>query len=286
MELQEDQILETELEQEIVEPPDTEPKDESTPEEIAEAQRMGWLPKESFKGDASKWRPAKEFVERGKQELPILRERYKKLDSALEQSNKKLDELQKGMKGFVEFTRSAAKREYDQTLAELTAKKDEAFDAGDKDAFLEADKEIAKLEKPAEQPKEQQASADPPAEFKEWYDANTWYQTDKDLQQKADTLAVVLREEGRLKTGEPLLGIPLLKAVREEMERRYPEKFSNPNRERAAAVGGAGGNQTNMGGKKGKSFADLPAEAKRECNYFVTNGLGTKDEYLRDYDWS
>ena len=46
-----------------------EPKVESTPpvenNYEAEAREQGWKPKEGYEGDPEKWRPAKEFVERG-----------------------------------------------------------------------------------------------------------------------------------------------------------------------------------------------------------------------------
>ena len=258
---------------------DDESKDESTPEEISRAQRMGWIPKETFKGDVAKWRPAKDFLARGEQELPILRERYKKVDSALEKTQTELAEIKRNMNEFVTFTRSAAQREADKRIEKLNAVKDEAFDAGDKEAFNAADKEIQKLEteKPTAQPTNQLA----PAEIQSWFDANPWYQADKELQSYADSMG------DHFKRTKGLIGPPLLEEVRKAVESAYPAKFENPARNHAAAVGAAGGNGTGAaGGKKGRSFNDLPNEAKLTCNNWVRNGLGTKEEYLKFYDWS
>jgi len=247
-----------------------EPKDESTPEEIARAQRMGWIPKDQFKGDEKKWRPAKDFLEVGEQLLPILRERNKKLDTDL-------SEIKKNMGEFVAFTRAAAKREYEAKLTELEAKKDEAFDSGDKEAFLEADKEIAKLEKPVEA--ETKPKLDP--DVQSWFDQNGWYKKDKELQSYADSMG------DHFKRVNVKGGIELLDYVRQEVEKRFPARFDNPNRHNPPNVGDAGGNLTGgPGGGKKHSFNDLPNEAKTACNNWIRNGLGTREEYLKDYDWS
>jgi hypothetical protein len=62
--------------------------------------------------------------------------------------------------------------------------------------------------------------------FASWFEANPWYHEDKGMQKVADRLAETLRDEAEVKTGKPLLGVLLLKAVREEIEKRFPEKFS------------------------------------------------------------
>jgi len=250
-----------------------------TPEDVDRARRMGWIPKESFKGDPGKWRPASEFLKRGDEELPIARERLRKLDQ-------KLNDIQSNMSEFVKFTRAAAQREADAKIAELQAAKDEAFDKGDKEAFLDADKALKEIEtKPVET--KEKVKAEPPPEIQNWFDANPWYQSDKKMQAYADHIADFIKRETELDTGAPLLGTPLLERVRQEVERKFPDKFSNPNRQRPGAVGSAGGNLTDhAGGKKGKSFHDLPREAQVTCNNWVSQGLGTKEEYLKFYDWS
>jgi len=282
-----DELENQELEQEPITPVDEpiqEPTD--TPEDIARAQRMGWIPKDQFKGDVSKWRPAKDFLEIGEQILPILRERNIKLDGALEKTQAELSEIKKGQQEFIKYTREQAKREYELKLSELQAKKDEAFDAGDKEAFLETEKQIAKLEKPPDAPKPDTATGIIP-ELQPWFDRNShWYGKDKFLTQQADIIVDAIRLEVEEETGKPFSGEPLLEKVRERLEQLYPKRFDNPARQHAAPVGGAGGNPTGGSGNKGKSFANLPREAQELCNNMVKNGYMTREEYLRDYDWS
>ncbi len=65
------------------------------------------------------------------------------------------------------------------------------------------------------------------------------------------------------------------------MKQKFPEKFGNPRRSRPSPVEGA----TSAGGKqkKGKSYDDLPPEAKSTCDRYVEQGLMKKDEYVKEY---
>jgi hypothetical protein len=261
---------------------------EDLPEDVDRARRMGWIPKESFKGDPAKWRPAKEFLARGEQELPILRERYKKVDTALEKTQAELKAIKNNMDEFVKFTRAAAQRESEARIAELEAAKDDAFDKGDKEAFIEADKALKEIEtKKPETPTPTDVPAMTEAEFKTWLTENSWYGKDSDMTDEADLIAEKIKRRTARENGTALVGAPLLEQVVSEIQKRFPEKFTNPNRQRPGAVGSAGGNRTDSpGGKRGKSFSDLPREAQISCNNWVSMGLGTRDEYLKDYDWS
>ncbi len=49
-----------------------------------EARKQGWKPQDEFDGPADKWRPAKEFVDRGNEDPRILRSRVDKLDKLYE----------------------------------------------------------------------------------------------------------------------------------------------------------------------------------------------------------
>ena len=101
------------------------------------------------------------------------------------------------------------------------------------------------------------------------------------MQSFADSIA------DHIKRTKNLIGVPLLDAVRERVEKEFPAKFDNPARHGAPAVGESGGNPTggNRGGGK-RTFDNLPNEAKITCNNWVRNGLGTREEYLKSYDWS
>src|SRR5437660_12303101 len=55
------------------------------------ARRMGWVPKEQWRGDGgAQWMPADEFVRRSEESFPILRERNEKLDQRLSATENEL----------------------------------------------------------------------------------------------------------------------------------------------------------------------------------------------------
>ena len=54
---------------------DTHVAEDATPQPAEtedKARRLGWVPKEEFKGDPENWRSADEFMARGEQLLPIV----------------------------------------------------------------------------------------------------------------------------------------------------------------------------------------------------------------------
>ena len=88
-----------------VEQTSNEPVTETTVDPYeAQAREQGWRPKEEFEGDASKWRPAKEFIERG--------ELFGKIDSM----GKELKETRKALKMLQEHHSKVRETEYANAL--------------------------------------------------------------------------------------------------------------------------------------------------------------------------
>ena len=75
----EEDVQDHELVNELV-PPDTQEDDASIE---ARARNMGWVPENSFRGPPGKWRPAKEFLEHGEENLPVWRERFRNMEGEL-----------------------------------------------------------------------------------------------------------------------------------------------------------------------------------------------------------
>ena len=72
-----------------------------------QAREQGWKPKEEFEGDPEKWRPAKEFVERG--------ELFNKIDSM----GKELKETRKALKMLQEHHAKVKEIEFKRAVEEL-----------------------------------------------------------------------------------------------------------------------------------------------------------------------
>jgi hypothetical protein len=242
----------------------------------AEAAKMGWTPKDQFKGDPAKWRPADEFVERGKNMLPIVQ-------ATVKRQEREIAELRQTTKEFADHLSKTEQRAYDRALLDLKQQRKEALAAGDGDTFEKVDEAIVDLRKEAEAKaaKAAPAKADDDPVYAEWEGRNTWLKDPK-MSAFGTAAANYLRS-----TGETAQGAEFLELVTKEVKAKFPDKFTNPRREAAPAVEGA----APAARKGGKSYADMPADARAACDRMAKNGFGGdekgvakfKADYVKQY---
>jgi hypothetical protein len=240
---------------------------EVSPEIIAKAEKMGWTPKDQFKGDPDKWRPADEFVERGENMLPLLRSQVKRQE-------RQIAELSATVKDFTEHLSKTEKRAYDKALADLKEARAAAIKAGDGETFDKVDDAIADLRdkmKPKEAP--QQDGAIPEKDFNEWLSRNRWAE-----EEEMQDIGVGIRKTLH-KQHPDATPLELLDLVTKEVKRRFPEKFENPRRNTAAAVEGAAPPRKSGG----KTYADLPADARAACDRMARNGYADKPKEMAEF---
>lgn len=244
-----------------------------------EAKNMGWSPKENWRGDPDKWIPADKFVERGKNLLPILQER-------LDRQTQEITELRGTIKQFGDHHKKALQDQKDAAIAQLKKARQEAFENRDAAAFEEADEKLAAARTQGvtdggastngQDPNAQTVFS--PEQYEAWKSENTWYQQDQTLEKYADAVAPFVRD-----TNPHLRGKEFLDAVTKEVMTRHPEKFNNPNRDAPNAVSD-GGSEYKGPSREQKSFVDLPADAKVQCDRFVKEGLyQTREQYVQEY---
>lgn len=241
----------------------------------AEAAKMGWTPKDQFKGDPAKWRPADEFVERGKTLLPIVQASNKRLE-------REVAELKQTTKEFAEHLSKTEQRAYDRAIADLKQQRKEALAAGDGDAFEKVDEAIADLRKEADAKaaKATKAAPDEDPVYVEWESRQTWLK-DPAMAEYGEFAAQKLRGSGETSTGAEFLEL-----VAKKVKAQFPEKFENPRRAAAPSVEGAPSAQR----KGGKSYADMPADARAACDRMAKNGYSDakaqadfKANYVKTY---
>lgn len=233
-----------------------------------EARASGWVPKEEFHGDEHKWVDAGEFVRRA----PL----FQKIDTA----GREIKELRKSLEALKAHHAQVRETEYKRALDELKAAKKEAYIEGDPDALIEIDEKVAAVKDAQARFKQEQAqeaakATDPEVihpEFAAWTKRNTWYNDNKPMRAFADTLGLELRAQGMSPTD-------VLRQVEIKIKEEFPNKFRNPNRDKAAAVEGGG----KGGPAKGNSGeASLTDEERRIMNTFVRTGVMTKEQYIAD----
>jgi hypothetical protein len=240
----------------------------------AEATKMGWTPKDQFKGDPAKWRPADEFVERGKNMLPIVQ-------ATVKRQEKQIEELTRTVKDFTEHMTKTEQRAYDRAMADLKAQRKDAIAAGDGEAFEKVDEAITDLQKEVDAKAAKAKTSAPAAQddpvYSEWEGRNKWL-ADERMAEYAEFAANSMRSRG-----EKAQGAEFLDLVTKKVKEQFPDKFTNPRRESAPSVEGAAPAPR----KGGKSYADMPADARAACDRMAKNGFSgdqkAADKFKVDY---
>jgi hypothetical protein len=267
------------------------------PEIEARARRMGWKPKEEYKGPAERWTPPDEFVEKGMSEYPILLDRYKVLDDraaqterALREAQGKIGEQTEVLRELAEHNKKAVEAAYSRGKREIEARMEVAVAHADTDGFKRAQIELAQLEqtktetvaKPATEARQQQTqqpAVDPVVE--RWVADNSWFRADPEAGAFAESVHVRLRAT---KPGQSMADN--LAEVRTVVAKRFPEHFENPARSQAASVATPGAAPSPKP-KNPKSYESLPPDAKKACDRFIKQIPGyTREQYCSTYDWS
>lgn len=282
---------EAEVNEEVVVAPEKSEEDKHIEEQ---ARRMGWRPKEEYNRDPARWVDAKTFVERGERELPVLRDRYRKIDERLantEQelsaSKKLLVESNEAVKQLREMSLKAEERAYARAVQELEEKKINAFRNQDEAAFIEAERRQRELQpppKPAETPPQQgqpQQQGAPNPIVGRWIAENSWYERDPVLNSYAREQDMEVEREFSYWPLEDKLA-----EVKRRTVEKFPEKFGNSRRTAATPVATPSAPPPVRQKTGGKTVKDLPADARQALDKLKKQIPGyTDEEYLKVYQW-
>ena len=258
--------------------PDT--GDESSDAE-ARARRMGWAPKEEWRGDEARWKTADEFLSFMDGAPAVQRERLEKADKKLAEFEGTAEDLKRQLALVTKRLKEQDQRGYDRALAEVKKTKRFAAESGDMEAFEAAEAEEDKLRESASKGEQEEAQVDngnrnEPEGVKTWKAKNTWFDRNMEMTRAAEGLSRGFNEMNPGAGGDAML-----EYVEKKIRLQFPEKFENPNR-REAPKTAASGLAVKSGSKK--TYADLPADAKKACAEFVHDGIyKTRDEYVEDY---
>jgi hypothetical protein len=255
------------------------------PEIEAEAIREGWQPKDKFRGRESDWVDAETFMKQAHAVRPILKRNNERLTRELNEARKELNELKLTTSEFATEFAKMRENAYKRAIGDLKAQRREALKEDNLELVDDLEERIdslkdeqAKKAGPAPAPAPKPAAEPDLTEFREWQKENPWYDEEKepDLFDAAEAVALRLRRNRKDLTGRPFMD-----EVVKQVRAKFPDKFENPRRKSAPHEGG--GNRGE--GKRGKTYSDLPPEAKATCDRWVKNGLMTKEAYVDAYEW-
>lgn len=267
---------------------------DADPEVEAQARRMGWVPRDDFRGDAEKWRPARDFLDRGMTLLPVLQQQYRALDGRYASMQAQLRDSQKALADLTERTRRADERAYQRAVRDIEGRRQAAVASGDTTAFAVAERDLQDLRDTAPLPAARAEEAAPapvpepvervesmPVEIMDFVQANPWFSRNAEARQDAIAIqSAVDRQHPGLSLAERL------EITRRKVRQLHPALFENRRREAPPPVspsrgeGGRGGNP--------RGFDALPVEARREYDRYARALAGkgkplTKDEWAGYY---
>lgn len=262
----------------------------------AKARQLGWVPKENFRGSEDQWVDASEFVRRGEEILPIVKANNRKLQDQLSRQERQIADLTKAVQesneslsAFHDYHKESLTRALSEQREKLLDQLEQARESGDVRAETKVQDQLAEVReqervlkaKPKDEPKPNQqpsaASQQEDPEFTAWRQDNSWYGTDKKKTAFADGMAMQLRQDpaNSLITGRAFYDL-VAKTVEEDYgsgstQRANPDKVS--------------GGRITSNGSRGKSYNDLPAEAKAACDRFAKQLVGPNRAYKDTETW-
>lgn len=270
--MEQEQVIE---EQNLDETPPEAPP-EIAPEVVERAKLMGHIPKEEFKGDPERWVPADKYVERAENLMPILRSQLGKYEDKITTLQTTVESQRKTTEKLLKMSEKIGQQSYDQAMADIAKKQLVAVEESDVDTFKSLEEEKGKLTPP--EPIVEEAPQDENPIFNAWKANNEWMDTDPSMALFANAYGAQYKETNPNASYQDILN-----ATTEKVKSEFAHKFENLRRDDPPPVdsGGTGGGQQQSGGK---TYNDLPADAKAQCDAWVKDGtVKSKEQYAKDY---
>lgn len=259
-----------EIEQEITDPYEETPNDldvdtESEEVETQDADQDG------------------DYIDTSDEEVAETPDQFAKFEEKLDEISSKYEQriaqLEAQLQNVAAKDANVELASYDAAIARLKAERREALSMGDMDTFEAAEEQLDKIkgEKAELELKLKQkappAKAPPPPEFVTWNKSNKWFGTNEEMTQVALAIGPVIEKQN-----PGMNPVQILAKVSAYMKAKYPKAFAVP-----ANMNKTNNTGTRQKGGNGKSYRDLPADAKAACDEWVSEGKMTQEQYVKSY---
>lgn len=252
------------------------------------AREMGWAPKEEWRGNPNHWMDAREYVQRGEQMIPILRSNLRKSEGELaalrrqvQEQNARLAAATESIDVLTNISTEQSRNAAKEKRRELLRQRAEARREGDTDTEIALEEQIEevslqinnmeveaevptpKTKKPVakrpSQPETPNPAQDP--EYIAWTQANPWFGTDA----RRTALATAIGSELRADPANNVLqGRAFFEKITAEMNKFLGVQPRSSSKVESGGAGGGGGGDSSRT-SNGKSYNDLPQDAKEAC---------------------
>ena len=261
------------------------------------ARESGWVPKEEFRGDLRKWRDAKAWNDHADRYLPIARATNKRLEDELAALKMELKTSKDTLGRITKMQDKFSGDFYTTKIAEIDGAIEQAVSEGDVDRYKKLKTQRDQIIKPEplkeEEPKPDVARIHP--EVARWQADNPWFRVDPKSASGDEVMTAYALYAGRqlAEKNDPVSMSGKEKEfctkVTEMVKARFPDKFSNSNRQRTEIdePGLRGGSEVSGVGGNHRTWNNLPVEAKQHCtNVFLKQFPNrTREDYVKIYPW-
>jgi hypothetical protein len=229
------------------------------------ASRMGWVPKEKFRGDEAKWKPASDFIIAGRDIQDRTARELREVRTTLET-----------IKATNASIMEQRLREQEETLRERHAA---AVAKGDQDEALKVGEELSGVVARREEVKAPAHTVS--TETEDWIRKNEWFDPNST---KFDPVAneravAICNQYARAKLSQAEQLAKTEQIIRREFPHLFPADDKGP-----ASVERPGSRAAAVTTGRGKAYADMPKEAKAIADDLVERGLiSDKEQYAKNY---
>lgn len=258
------------------------------------AEQQGWIPATRYRGEAEHFVDADEFIKRGETVLPIVKKQLAstraelaavtrqaaETQTALARANKAIDDINE--RHTVETQKAV-----DRAIAGVKAQIVAASEANDHEAVAELTDSLIELRKepPVVEKKEAAAATvvEQPIlpEIKEAFDS--WRADNPIFDKDPDYKAFIFAAGERLRReGDRTVGRAFFDKCQEIVDKKF--KREEPPAQEDRTDGGRHGEGASRAGGK-KSFASLPADAKKACKDMERGRVGKGMRYETAAAW-
>ena len=226
------------------------------------AQRMGWKDKSNYNNDG-RFVDAKEFIRRGREEMPVIKKRLSHFEKHNIDLQRKIDMQQQTMLEMKDLLTKNNQRAYERAKKDIESKISKAKSDYDLEAYDEALKEKEELDKDIVEKlenKQNKSTIDPVIQSWGQDPDNIWYHTNKQMQDEANAYYY------KLELSEPSSStFTKLNKTSKYIQRKFSDYFGiepEVNDKKYNAVEGGNVYARNTGVSKHR-YESIPSEERR-----------------------
>lgn len=272
---------------------------ELTPAQIeSEASELGWVPKERFRGDPAKWTEAKDFLDYGNKALPALKTVNRRLTREMEEvkaANANYDARLKASEAALKAVSETITETRTVDLKAQEAELTEQIKAARKENDIDLEETLRderdalrqKINAPVKPAVDnggntgQATTVDvmKSAEFKQFQKDNPWFEDD---QMMAAAAVAAMANLNKTREAANLTLAQKFAHVETEVKKRFGMAVKP---DRSKTEGSRGGADSGGGDGTGKTYADLPSDAKTACDDQGKRFVGAGKKFKTSAEW-